>query len=62
MYTYGDYAIFYTLPFAWCILYSIYTIIHEKFKPRAIELCKSEVLTFTVQEMHVEEKVLFNYR
>ena len=26
-------------------VYSIYTIINEKFKPRAIEPCKSKVLT-----------------
>ena len=42
---YGDDAIFRALPFARCMLYFIYTIINENFKPRAIEPCKSEVLT-----------------
>ena len=31
--------------FARCTLYSIYRIINEKFKTRAIEPCKSEVPT-----------------
>ena len=33
------------LLFARYMLYSIYRIINEKFKTRAIEPCKSEVLT-----------------
>ena len=36
---------FHELPFVRCMQNSIYTIINEKFKPRAIEPCKSEVLT-----------------
>lgn len=42
---YGDDAIFCVLSFAPCTLYSIYTIINEKFKSCPIEMCKSEVLT-----------------
>ena len=41
----GDDAIFSCAPVRVVYVYSIYTIINEKFKPRAIEPCKSEVLT-----------------
>ena len=36
---------FRALLFARCMMYSIYRIINEKFKTRAIEPCKSEALT-----------------
>ena len=34
---------FRALLFVWCMMYSIYRIINEKLKTRAIEPCKSEV-------------------
>ena len=47
---------FRALLFTRCVLYSIYRIINEKFKTRAIEPYKIEVLTFVPFVRYALEK------